>query len=653
MGAEDNFDNNSQEGHSQKTLVDKLDKEIESNIDNNQFGVDSLAQVVGMSRSSLHRKLHKLLGISTSQFIREYSLKKALQILIKEDITASEVAYRVGFSSATYFNTCFKDYYGYPPGEVKYRTAKSSLASDIGDVTKTKFPGGVKPSTRKVMLVALVVLCVVLIGLYFNNKVTKANSQIVMAEEGIGVASIAILPFKNLSDTKESEYFTAGIAQSIQNNLNKIIGLKLISETSMSQYGTTTKSSPEIAAELNVSHLLEASVQQYDDKVRVIVKLIDAKMDEQIWSDTYDRDLIDIFNIQSEISTQIALALEVVLSPTQLSQMNRIPTTDIEAFNLYQKGKHFFNFKTHSHGEGEKSISYFNQAIKKDPEFALAYAALATAHLFSGHNLYMADSIEVVEKLALKAIALDNTISEAHVVLGTLACMYEWNWDKAQKEYELAIQLNPNNSNAYIYYSQFLFSVKGEFDNARKNIDRAISLDPLSYIANLKSAQYYFNLGNYDKTFEETAKLKEINNHNMYGYWINFQTYEALGMNEKAMTELLGYFEKEPMDYIPIASIKKAYEANGINGVYTNSIESCLRKFGPLSNFGDFELYGDAQIYGHIGNHEKALEYLNVAVERRCSYLYLNKYNPFFKDLRSNPQFLAILDKMNLGNYNK
>ncbi|MGY8915956.1 MAG: TPR end-of-group domain-containing protein, partial [Flavobacteriales bacterium] len=108
-----------------------------------------------------------------------------------------------------------------------------------------------------------------------------------------------------------------------------------------------------------------------------------------------------------------------------------------------------------------------------------------------------------------------------------------------------------------------------------------------------------------------------------------------------------------PIDYIPIASIKKAYEANGINGVYTNSIESCLRKFGQLSNFGDFELYGDAQIYGHIGNHEKALEYLNLAVERRCSYLYLNKYNPFFKDLRSNPQFLAILDKMNLGNYNK
>ncbi len=650
MSTGHNLSKGFQEKASFETLVDKLTQEIESNLNNDQFGVDSLAQSVGMSRSSLHRKLQKAVGISTSQFIREYRLKRALEILKQEDITASEAAYRVGFSSATYFSTCFREYYGYPPGEVKYRTEKATLSVD--NITRNKMPHIGRPSPRKITLVVLLSLGLLLMGFFVMNAISKANYQAETIKEEASLTSIAILPFKNLSDTKESEYFAAGVAQSIQSHLNKITGLKLISETSTAQYGKTTKTSPEIAAELNVSHLLEASVQVYEDKIRVIVKLIDAKKDEQIWSDTYDRDLVDIFKIQSEISKRIASELEVVLSPTQIGQIDRIPTTDIEAYNLYQKGKHFFNLKDHSHGKGEKSIHYFKQAIEKDPEFALAHAALATAYLFSGQNLYMADSVEVVEKLALKAIALDNTISEAHVVLGTLAYMYEWNWGKAQKEYKHAIQLNPNNSNAYIYYSQFLYSVKGDFDNARKHIDKALRLDPLSYVANLKSAQYYFHEGKYDKTFEETSKLREINGHNMYSYWINVQTYESQGMNDKAIAELVDYYEKVPPDYISVDSLKISYEAHGLKGAYRYFIESNLHIFGQPSNWSDFTLYSGAQTYGSISDNEKALEYLEIAFERRSSYLYEIKHDPYFENLRLEPRFLTILDKMKLGGYN-
>lgn len=634
------------------TFINKLTDILEVNLENEQFGVNELAGEVGLSRSQLHRKLHAINGKSTTQFIREYRLGKAMEMLKGDLATASEIAYRVGFNSPTYFNTSFKEYYGFPPGEVKYRVEKSKQS--IGDISENmdKIPWIGKPSAKKLSMVVLGSLGLLLIVFFIVNAVSKDDSHTETKEAGVRVSSIAVLPFKNLSDAKESEYFTAGVTQSIQNHLNKIPGLKLISETSMAQYEETTKTSPEIAAELNVSHLLEASVQEYDDKVRVIVKLIDAKKDEQIWSDSYDRDLVDIFNIQSEISKQIASALEVVLSPTQMTQIDRIPTNDIEAYNLYQKGKHFFNLKTHSHGKGEKSVHYYKQAIEKDPDFALAYAALATAYLNSGQNLYVGDSVELVEKLALKAIALDSSISEAHVALGTLAHMYEWNWEKAQKEYQRAIELNPNNSNAYIYYSQFLFSVRGEFQEARKHIEKALQLDPLSYVANLKSAYYYFYDGNYDRTFEETSKLKEINRHNMYSYWINFETYSSQGVNDKAVSELVAYFEMAPVDYISIDSLKIAHDLDGRKGVHRYYNERNLHKFGSTSNFNDFSLYADAQRYGHIGNDEKTLEYLEIALERRCSYLYEIKYDPYFNGIRSEPRFYAILEQMHLGSYN-
>ena len=632
-----------------EALLEKLVTKIEANLNNNQFGVDSLAQSMGMSRSSLHRKLHKTAGISTSQFIREHRLKRALEILKQEDITASEVAYRVGFSSATYFNTCFHKFFGYTPGDVKYRVENTILPTDTIPKNKLLPKGWSLPT--KITLIIVALLGLLLMGLYLKEASSKTKYQNKSIEEKISSTSIAILPFKNLSDDKESEYFAAGVAQSIQSHLNKITGIKLISETSMAQYEETTKTSPEIAAELNVSYLLEASIQEYEEKVRVIVKLIDAKKDAQIWSDSYDRDLVDIFHIQSEISKQIASELEVVLSPVQIRQIDRIPTNDIEAYNLYQKGKHFFNLKDHSHGKGEKSIHYFKQAIERDPEFALAHAALATSYLFSGENLYIADSVELVEKLALKAIALDNSISEAHVALGTLACMYEWDWEKARKEYEQAIQLNPNNSNAYIYYSQYLFSVKGEFQEARKQINMALSLDPLSYVANLKSAQYYFHEGNYDKTLEETSKLKEINKYNMYSYWINFQTYESLGMKDIAVFELLDYYKEVPTGFISVDSLKISIKNNGLKGVYKYYVENNLLKLGSPLKYYDFLLYADAQGCAKMGNNKKALEYLKIAFLRRCNDLYQIKYDPFFKILRSDPEFLAILDKMNLGDY--
>ena len=299
MGTAGNLSTGFHKKGSHDTLVEKLINEIASNLNNEEFGVDRLAQAVGMSRSSLHRKLQKRLGVSTSQFIREYRLERALEILRHEDVTASEVAYRVGFSSSTYFSTSFLKLYGYTPGEVKNRTEQSasSIITNSNTENKTQWPA--TPSPRKFTFLVLVILGLLPIGFYMVNAFSKANYQGETEQMEKSSTSIAILPFKNLSDNTESEYFAAGVAQIIQIHLNKITGIKLISDTSMAQYAETTKTSPEIASELNVSHLLEASVQEYDDRVRIIVKLIDAKKDEQIWSDTYDRNSCRYFLISN------------------------------------------------------------------------------------------------------------------------------------------------------------------------------------------------------------------------------------------------------------------------------------------------------------------------------------------------------------------
>ncbi|MEO9891350.1 helix-turn-helix domain-containing protein [Aurantibacter sp.] len=636
----------------EESFMNKLDDIIKNNLENENFGVNELAVKFGVSRSQLHRKLNAIKGKSTSQYIREFRLNRAMDMLKDNVANVSEIAYRVGFSSSTYFNTCFKDYYGYPPGEVKHKNENPLISIDSTLEVKKSNGRIYEFPTRKVGLFVIAFIGLLFIGFNAVKSESKTESNSVSAIKNTRSSSIAILPFKNLSADKESEYFATGVAQSIQNHLNELSGLKIISETSAAKYIETTKTSPEIAAELNVSHLLEASVQEYDDKVRVIVKLIDASKDQQIWSDIYDREMVDIFSIQSDISKQIARELEIVLSPTQIKQIDKKPTHNIEAYNLYQKGKHFFNVKNHSHATSHLSTSYFKQAIEKDPNFALAYAALANTYLFSDENLFLNNTLEYVTNLALKAIELDSSISEAHVVLGVLECQYKWDWNKAEKEFERAIKLNPNNSNAYIYYSQFLYSVKGDFNYARKILNKGLLLDPLSYVANLKSAQFYLFDDNFDKTFEETAKLKEINEHNMFAYWIEFKAYEALGAKNKAIAELETYFRKVPSENISFDELMSFYQLKGLNGVYEFFFQNNIKTFRELSNFNDFTLIADAQSYGSIGDTKNALKYLETALDNHCSYLYEIKYNPFLKDLHAEPRFLAILEEMNLEGYN-
>ena len=285
----------------------------------------------------------------------------------------------------------------------------------------------------------------------------------------------------------------------------------------------------------------------------------------------------------------------------------------------------------------------------------MAYAALAETYL------YLADfekvDIAKINYLALKSITLDSSIAEAHSTLGGLACWYEWDWNRAENEYKLAIQNNPNSSSAYINYSYFLYYVKGNPKVARKMIDKAKILDPLSFVAIMRSAQFYLFENNYKKAMLETQKAIDLGGNSLWPAWVNFQSYFRQGENEKAFSELVKGYEKDAKSIKNVKPMKAAYNKDGINGIYQWFINFDLKKDrhlkdGPNTMYNNFRLYWIAQKYAFLGNKNEAINFLEIAYHRKSTLLYRIKYDPYFENLRTEPRFLKILEKMNLGDYN-
>lgn len=638
-----------------ENFIGKLNDILSANLENEQFGVRELANMAGLSRSQLHRKLKVLQGKSTSQFIREYRLQKALELLQNNGTTVAEIGYQVGFGSPTYFNTCFHDHYGYPPGEAKIRNDKPGERENK-EILNDNHPGFTNwwRNNRQKTLTGLRFVSIVLVGVALLSASFLFYSQSIRGEKIWGSTrngpdkSIAILPFKNLSEDIGNQYLADGIMASIQARLNKLSGVKVISRTSMEQYRGTLKTAPEIAKELKVTYLLEASVQQNEEKIRIIAKLIEAKKDHQLWSATYDRDLKEIFEMQSEIANNIAKALNASITLTTVENKDKMSAEELEIYSLYLKGMYFKN-----HGGWEnlnKSIKYFEQVIEADPEYALAYSGLADIYLARIDQGYPDGSIKEqivkIKELAMIAIALDDTLAEPHSILGTLEGVFEWNWEGAEKEFLLAISLDPKNSMTRLQYARILFT-KERFEEAWEQIHQAQLLDPLSYFVYTKSAIYNIQGGNFAKAALDNKKALEINKDHITTYWINFDLYIGQGYYELAVKELLFIMGMNPNTKKYVPAIAALYKENGIIAVF---------KWLIVYDLGRNDLHISfymAQKHAFIGEKEKALDLLEKCLEMKTPAMVRIKHNIYFKNLHSEPRFLALLKEMNLGSYGK
>jgi TolB-like protein/AraC-like DNA-binding protein len=619
-----------------KALIAQLEAHIQDNLKNEQFGVEQLAEKVGLNRSHLHRRLKKCTGKSISKFIREYRLKKAFEILQKEDFTISEIAYEVGFGSATYFNKCFAEYFGYPPGQAKRKALTGENSSLILKGSKKKSENKKRRMPKSYILLGAISILIAVAGIYFYQK-SKNNTAINTVKID---KSIAVLPFKNLSDSQENQYFADGVMDDILNRLSSIKELRVISRTTMDRYRDAKKTTPEIARELDVSYTLEASVQKYSDTVRIIVQLIAAHTDEHLWVKDFKGEFKDIFALQSTISKQIAAELKTTLSSSEIQQIEKKPTNSIEAYNLYLKGRYFWNRRTEE--DLSTSIKYFERSIAIDSKYALAYVGLADAYYGLTRQNFIPDSLGTskTKELLLKSIDLDNDIAEARATLGMVKCWSDWDWKGAEEEFKRAIELNPNYAIAHHYYSDYLLHIKGLYDQSREHANKALLLNPLSYETTFLSAWHFFIEGRLEEALIESEKAFELNK-NIEVNWLNFYIYVKLKRNQEAfnqMEEIMKTMEDKDAE-----SLRANYKKYGIKGVHL-----WWNKHEIENNIADpFVL---AERFAFLGEKEKALTALEASYESHSQFIPLIKHNAFFDNLQSEPRFKTILKQMKLVN---
>ena len=396
--------------------------------------------------------------------------------------------------------------------------------------SKERLPIKQKPSVKKWLLFMLVcILGGVGFYFYFHKK------EVVVTD---GEKYIAVLPLNNLSADPNNQFFADGIVEDLLTRLSTIEGFKVISRTSSERYRERgEKSLPQIAKELGVSYIIEGSVQRDANKTRINIQLIDAHRDAHIWSKYFDRDFKDIFKIQSEIAIDIAHELNTVLTPQQTTDIQRNRTENIKAYELYQLGRFYWNKRTIN--GYQTSIGYFEKAIAEDPNYGLAYAGLAdTYHLMAlqGHMDEKAGRDKAVT-LALKALELDDRLAEAHNVLGSIYTNIDFSWEAAEKEYRMAIDLNPNYSTVHHYYSEHL-SIVGKHEEARRHINKALELDPLSFVIRYVSAMLYFNRGLFQEALAENQRCNELNKDHPWPAFYDFIINKYLNNGPEALAGL-------------------------------------------------------------------------------------------------------------------
>ena len=507
-------------------------------------------------------------------------------------------------------------------GMVKTDPADKEKARDI-----------TKPSNS--WKIASYISFVVIVGLIVLNIVPRTGKKEILDK------SIAVLPFDNLSKESGNEYFVDGLVDDLLNRISLIDELKVISRTSSEMYREKgEKSVPQIAKELNVAYILEGSVQRYGQKARVVVQLIDAKNDDHIWADSYDRDIDDVFQTQSEIALKIATELNGILTSEQEAKVEQDNTMNVRALELYQMGRFYWNKRT---GDGyKKSIEYFEQAIETDPGYALAYANLADTYILmalQGH-INKKEGRDRSEELALKALEIDGNLGEAYTVLGQIYDYVDWAWEKAENAFQHAMALSPNYSTAHKYYAEHLY-ITGRNDKARMHMDKALELDPLSFVVRITSAQFYYHQGNFEEALRDLDIADEIQAGHPWTSQYRYYCYWQLGRENEAYKALNSWIQPSP--FYPLETEDSIFSKSGLKAVLEWMVELDITRAEENPYYG----YGLAIDLAMLGRNEEALSWLEKAFQVKAINTWIS-FTFDFRTLHDNPRFQAILRGMGL-----
>jgi serine/threonine-protein kinase len=456
--------------------------------------------------------------------------------------------------------------------------------------------------------------------------------------------SIAVLPFHNLSADPENEFFADGITEDVIAQLSKIRSLRVIGRGSVMKFKARDQSLREIGATLDVATLLEGSVRRAGSRVRIVSQLIDAGSDRHLWAETYDRELTDIFAIQSDVALQIATALEAKLSPDEQTQIRKEPTEDVEAYQLYLQGQHCIHRWTQ---EGvDQGLRHLERAIARDPGYALAYAAMAKAYLDIAlgvvGTLPPDEAFARAKAATARALAIEPGLAEGHAVRGHLMYVCDYDWTGAEAELKRAIELNPNSGEAYDSYG-LLLSAQERYDEAIEAQRRAYEVDPLGHRMDIVTS--YLRAGRYDEALAAVTRVLAVEPYLPLAHatlgWVHLLSLrpgEGIASLEKAVA-------LSPESTLFLAQLGQAYARVG----RTEDARTILRRLEALSSERYVSPYHLAYVHTGLGEHEQALDRLEQAYEERAGGIFGMKGSFLFAPLRPHPRFQAILRKMNLS----
>lgn len=652
-------------------FIEQAEALILENLANEQFGVSELAEALHMSRSNLLRKIKKQTQLSASQFIRQVRLKESMKLLKEDSSTVSEISYQVGFGSTSYFIKCFREQYGYSPGEL----GKSDVEVEIEQI---------KPNYLKLYqwpIIAATSLALILVAIILFNKKDAINEPKIEK-------SIAVLPFKNESSDSTNLYFVNGLMESALNNIQKIEDLRVISRTSVEKYRKTDKGIPEIAEELHVNYLVEGSGQRVGDQVLLNIQLINASTDTPIWVEQYSREVEDIFELQNDVAKKIADAIAAVVTPTELEQIEKKPTENLLAYDYYLQALDPYYSRSE---EGlEKAISLFEKAIEQDPEFALAYANIAISYYLLEMSQIEKQYTEKINSFADKALLYDSKSAES-LVAKAFYYIQTKEYKLALPHLNKALEYNPNSSLAVQmlaeFYSHMLPNTDKYLEYALKGVQLTVASDSITQsYTYLQLSNALVSSGFADEALKYINSSLDYNAENFYAPHLKaFILFAKDGNIERTRNLLIKEWKKDTTRLDILQDIGKLYyieenydsayfyfkkfvetrEANSLDIYLQENVKIALvykemgldkeaeKLFNDFSEYceGDQSIYRSVNLvwkYAYEGKINEAIEQLRIFSETE-NYLYwflLIEDEPLIKPLKSHPDFEDIMQKI-------
>lgn len=457
------------------------------------------------------------------------------------------------------------------------------------------------------------------------------------------ISSLAVLPLVNASADPNVEYLSDGITESIINSLAQLPQLRVMARSTVFRYKGREVDPQEVGRDLNVRAVLAGRALRVGDRLIIKTELVDTTDGAQIWGEQYNRSPSDILVVQEEIAKEISEKLQVKLTAQEQKRLIKRYTENTEAYEAYLKGRHYWNKRTVE--DFKKGIEYFQQAIEKDPRYALAYAGLADSYiLLATYNILPpTEAIPEARMAAMKALEIDDKLAEAYISLATIEGEHEWNWSIAEKEFKQAIKINPNYAIAHQWYGEYLV-VMGRFDEALAAIKRAHQLDPLSLVVNLALGDVFYYTRRYDEAIEQYGKTLEIDSNFAFAYSYLGSAYLQKALYAEAIAELEKARELSGGEPLIVAWLGYAFALAGEKDKARDMLDE-LKERSKREYISSYYL---AIIYAGLDEKDQAFEYLEKAYEERSSWLPRLKAEPKFDSLRSDQRFADLLQRVGL-----